>query len=38
MIKRHFSVLLQQEGSYIYGAVPFVTVTAVKMTPDFNIG
>lgn len=36
MIKRHFSVLLQQEGGYIYGTVPFVTVTNVKMTPDFN--
>ena len=28
--------MLQQEGSYIYGAEPFVTVTAVKMTPDFS--
>lgn len=37
MIKRHFSVLLQQEGAYIYGSEPFVTVTNVKMTPDFNI-
>ncbi|MBI1225933.1 MAG: 30S ribosome-binding factor RbfA [Bacteroidetes bacterium] len=36
MIKRHFSLLLQQEGSYIYGTEPFVTVTNVKMTPDFN--
>ncbi|MBK8562271.1 MAG: 30S ribosome-binding factor RbfA [Saprospiraceae bacterium] len=37
MIKRHFSVLLQQEGGYIYGTQAFVTVTNVKMTPDFNI-
>jgi len=37
MIKRHFSVLLQQEGAYIFGTEPFVTVTNVKMTPDFNI-
>jgi ribosome-binding factor A len=37
MIKRHFSVLLQQEGGYIYGTKAFVTVTNVKMTPDFNI-
>lgn len=37
MIKRHFSVLLQQEGAYIYGTEPFVTVTNVKMTPDFSI-
>ena len=36
MIKRHFSVLLQQEGSYIYGTEAFVTVTNVKITPDFN--
>jgi len=36
MIKRHFSVLLQQEGAYIYGTEPFVTVTNVKLTPDFN--
>lgn len=36
MIKRHFSLLLQQEGAYIYGTEPFVTVTNVKMTPDFN--
>ncbi len=36
MIKRHFSLLLQQEGSYIYGTEAFVTVTNVKMTPDFN--
>ena len=37
MIKRHFSVLLQQEGGYIYGTQVFVTVTNVKMTPDFNV-
>lgn len=37
MIKRHFSIMLQQEGSYIFGTGPFVTVTSVKMTPDFNI-
>lgn len=36
MIKRHFSVLLQQEGGYIYGTEAFVTVTNVKMTPDFG--
>jgi ribosome-binding factor A len=37
MIKRHFSVLLQQEGGYVYGTQAFVTVTNVKMTPDFNV-
>ncbi len=36
-IKRHFSVVLQQEGSYIYGATPFVTITNVILTPDFGI-
>ncbi len=36
-IKRHFSTMLQQEGGYIYGVEPFVTVTSVKMTPDFSI-
>ncbi len=37
MIKRHFSTMLQQEGPYIFGREPFVTVTNVVMTPDFNI-
>lgn len=37
MIKRHFSLILQQEGSYIFGTQAFVTVTSVKMTPDFSI-
>ena len=37
VIKRNFSVVLQQEGSYIYGTEPFVTVTNVVMTPDFSI-
>jgi len=37
MIKRHFGIVLQQEGGYIYGAEPFVTVTTVKMTPDMGI-
>ena len=36
-IKRNFSIVLQQEGSYIYGTEPFVTVTNVIMTPDFSI-
>jgi ribosome-binding factor A len=29
--------MLQQEGRYVYGAQPFVTVTEVQMTPDFSI-
>lgn len=36
-IKRNFSTVLQSEGSYIYGAEAFVTVTEVKMSPDFGI-
>ncbi|MEM9886839.1 MAG: 30S ribosome-binding factor RbfA [Bacteroidota bacterium] len=36
-IKRNFSVVLQQEGSYIYGAEVLVTVTEVKMSPDMGI-
>jgi ribosome-binding factor A len=36
-IKRHFSVILQNEGGYIYGSEPLVTVTQVKVTPDFSL-
>jgi ribosome-binding factor A len=36
-IKRQFSQVLQDEGSYIYGNEPLVTVTQVKMTPDFGL-
>lgn len=36
-IKRNFGIVLQQEGSYIYGAEVLVTVTSVKMSPDFGI-
>ncbi len=35
-IKRNFGVVLQQEGSYIYGSSVLVTVTNVKITPDFS--
>lgn len=35
IIKRHFGVVLQKEGSYIYGNA-FVTVTQVKVTPDIS--
>lgn len=35
VIKRHFGVVLQKEGSYIYGDA-FVTVTQVKVTPDIS--
>lgn len=36
-IKRHFSVVLQQEGSYIYGHEVMVSVTNVIMSPDLGI-
>lgn len=37
VIKRHFSVVLQQEGGYIFGHQALVTVTNVKMTPDMSM-
>ncbi len=37
MIKRNFSLVLQQEGSYIYGPEPLVTVTEVHPTPDLSM-
>lgn len=36
LVKRNFSLVLQQEGSYIYGPEPLVTVTTVKITPDLS--
>lgn len=36
-VKRSFSMLLQEEGNYIYGTEPLVTVTEVKMTPDLSL-
>lgn len=36
MIKRNFSIVLQQEGPYIYGPQPLVTVTEVQPTPDLS--
>ena len=37
VVKRHFSSVLQQEGSYIYGPQALVTVTSVKMSPDMSL-
>ena len=37
LVRRNFGIILQQEGSYIYGTTPFVTVTNVKMSPDLGI-
>ena len=36
VIKRNFSIVLQQEGSYIYGVQTLVTVTNVQVTPDMG--
>lgn len=36
-IKRHFSLVLQSEGSYIFGTQPLVTVTEVKVSPDISL-
>ena len=38
VIKRNFSTVLQQEGSYIYGLEVLVTVTTVKVSPDLSQG
>jgi len=37
LIKRNLGMVLQQEGSYIYGTQALVTVTNVKVSPDFSI-
>ena len=37
LVKRNFSLVLQEEGSYVYGAAPLVTVTTVKITPDLGL-
>ncbi len=36
-VKRHFSMVMIEEGAYIYGSGIMVTVTAVKMTPDLSM-
>ena len=35
LIKRNFGLFLQEEGRLIYGNSVLVTVTEVKITPDF---
>jgi ribosome-binding factor A len=37
IIKRHFSMVLFQEGTMIYGSEALVSVTQVKMTPDMGL-
>ncbi len=36
LVRRHFSLMLQQEGSNIYGSQILVTVTNVVMSPDLR--
>jgi len=37
VVRRNFSIVLQNEGGYIYGTQPMVTVTSVKLSPDMGI-
>jgi len=37
LVKRNFSVVLQQEGRYIYGNEVLVTVTNVRMSTDLGL-
>lgn len=37
LVKRNFSMVLQEVGSYIYGSKPLVTVTEVKMSSDLGL-
>ena len=37
LIRRNFSIVLQNEGGYIYGSGILMTVTSVKMSPDMGI-
>jgi ribosome-binding factor A len=37
LIRRYFSMILQEEGSLIFGRDKLVTVTGVKMTPDLLV-
>lgn len=36
MLLREMSMVLQQEGGYIYGTQALVTITSVKLSPDFG--
>ncbi len=37
MVKRHFGMMLQHDGSMIYGSEVLVTVTNVIMSPDLRL-
>ena len=36
LLRRNFSLVLQQEGGYIYGSEVLVIVTNVEISPDFG--
>ena len=38
LIKRNLGWILQQEGTYLFGSEPLVTVTSVKVSPDMSVG
>lgn len=37
LVKRNFSIVLRDEGTYIFGTQALVTVTEVKMSPDLSL-
>lgn len=37
LIKRHFSTVVREQGSYIYGSEVLVSVTRVIMSPDLGL-
>ncbi len=37
LVKRNISMVLQQEGQYVYGSQVLVTVTSVKMSSDLGL-
>lgn len=37
LVKRNFSIVLQEIGVYVYGSEPLVTVTEVKMSSDLGL-
>ena len=37
LIKRHFSTVVRDQGSYIYGSEVLVSVTRVIMSPDLGL-
>ena len=37
LIKRHFSIVMREQGSYIYGSQVLVSVTRVIMSPDLGL-